>query len=84
MSEDGALIKIEVNMIGRGSLGNVRRVQLCDAAQEQFDVFCVMPLVSMAQLYGGKICAALDRQHPRDLFDVKFLLEDDGFSDEIK
>ncbi|MDH5731391.1 MAG: nucleotidyl transferase AbiEii/AbiGii toxin family protein [Gammaproteobacteria bacterium] len=84
VSEDGALIKIEVNMIGRGSLGNVRRVQLCDAAQEQFDVFCVMPLVSMAQLYGGKICAALDRQHPRDLFDVKFLLEDDGFSDEIK
>ena len=38
----------------------------------------------MGQLYGGKICAALDRQHPRDLFDVKYLLENEGFSEEIK
>ena len=51
---------------------------------EQFDVFCAMPLVSLAQLYGGKLCAALDRQHPRDLFDVKLLLENEGFTDEIK
>ncbi len=43
-----------------------------------------MNLVSLGQLYGGKICAALDRQHPRDLFDVKLLIENEGFSDEIK
>ena len=35
-------------------------------------------------MYGGKICAALDRQHPRDLFDIKYLLENEGFSNEIK
>ena len=29
-----------------------------------------MPLT---QLYGGKIAAALSRQHPRDLFDVKYM-----------
>lgn len=29
-----------------------------------------MPLT---QLYGGKIAAALSRQHPRDLFDVKYI-----------
>jgi len=26
-----------------------------------------------AELYGGKLCAALDRQHPRDLFDIMHL-----------
>lgn len=38
----------------------------------------------MVDLYGGKLCAALDRQHPRDLFDVKVLLENEGITDEIR
>jgi len=38
----------------------------------------------MADTYGGKICAALDRQHPRDLFDVKFLLENEGITTDVK
>lgn len=37
-----------------------------------------MQLLDQKELYAGKICAALDRQHPRDLFDVKALLEDTG------
>jgi len=37
-----------------------------------------MRLLDSRELYAGKLCAALDRQHPRDLFDVKALLEDDG------
>jgi hypothetical protein len=43
-----------------------------------------MAVVSFADLYAGKICAALDRQHPRDLFDVKLLLDNEGFSDELR
>lgn len=84
LDEHGVLIKIEVNMVGRGLLAKPHKVPLCDVAQEQFDAFCVMPLVPLAQLYGGKLCAALDRQHPRDLFDVKLLLDNEGFTDEIK
>jgi len=84
LDEHGVLIKIEVNMVGRGLLGQPNKAPLCEAAQEQFDAFCAMPLVPLAQLYGGKLCAALDRQHPRDLFDVKLLLENEGFTDEIK
>ncbi len=80
----GILIKIEVNMVSRGLLGEVFKAELCETAQEQFDAFCVMPVVPMSQLYGGKLCAALDRQHPRDLFDVKLLLENEGFTEEIK
>lgn len=57
---------------------------LCEKAQNEFDTFCTIPMVPVGQLYGGKICAALSRQHPRDLFDVKFLLDNEGFSEEIK
>ena len=57
---------------------------LCARAQNEFDAFCVIQVVPPGQLYGGKIRAALDRQHPRDLFDVKALLETEGFSDEIR
>jgi len=84
IDERGVIIKIEVNMVGRGVLGEVTRAELCEAAQERFDAFCAMPIVPLAQLYGGKICAALDRQHPRDLFDIKLLLDNEGFTEEIK
>lgn len=84
LDEHGTTIKIEVNMVGRGLLGEATKVPLCDKAQEEFDAFCVMPIVPLTQLYGGKLCAALDRQHPRDLFDVKLLLDNEGFTDEIK
>ncbi|MGI9229721.1 MAG: nucleotidyl transferase AbiEii/AbiGii toxin family protein [Gammaproteobacteria bacterium] len=77
-------IKIEVNQIRRGVLGKPSKLPLRDAVQDEFSVFCEMPIVPHGQLYGGKICAALDRQHPRDLFDVKYLLDDEGFTEEIK
>lgn len=84
LDEYGVLIKIEVKLVGRGLLGEPNKALLCEAAQERFDAFCAMPLVPLAQLYGGKLCAALDRQHPRDLFDVKLLFENEGFTDKIK
>ena len=41
-------------------------------------------VLSLQDLYGGKICAALDRQHPRDFFDIKLLLENEGLTEEIR
>jgi len=43
-----------------------------------------MQTLSFADLFGSKICAALDRQHPRDLFDVYFLLKNEGITEEIR
>jgi hypothetical protein len=40
--------------------------------------------VSFADLYAGKIVAAFDRQHPRDLFDVRGLLANEGVSDALR
>ena len=84
LDADGVLIKIEVNTVGRGLLGESSLRPLCDFAQSEFDVFCVVPIVPLAQLYGGKLCAALDRQHPRDLFDVKLLFDNEGLTDDIR
>jgi len=77
-------IKLEVNKEIRGTIESPQNLILCNKAQNDFDVFCAIQAVPFGQLYGGKICAALDRQHPRDLFDVKYLLDNEGFSDEIK
>ena len=80
----GVQIKVEVNTTMRGALDEPVLLTLCNRAQEAFDRFAEMRIMPQGQLYGGKICAALDRQHPRDLFDVKYMLEHYGFSDEIK
>lgn len=85
VEERGVQIKVEVNMVGRGVIDDTdNKMPLCELAQEQFDAFCAINVVPLAQLYGGKICAALDRQHPRDLFDIKLLLEENKYSEEIK
>lgn len=73
-------VKLEVNQINRGALHTADELTLCDKAQEEFDAFCAIQVIEEGQLYGGKICAALDRQHPRDLFDVKYFLENSEFS----
>ena len=70
----GRQIKIEVNQTKRGVVGGeVIREAVCDKAQDEFGLYCETDIVPMTQLYGGKIAAALSRQHPRDLFDVKYM-----------
>lgn len=80
----GAQIKIEVNTITRGSVEEPKLMRINKKAEAVFGRFAATGIVSFGELYGGKICAALDRQHPRDLFDVRLLLDNEGFSDEVK
>ena len=83
-STSEATVKIEVNQINRGLIGESRLMPLCENAQAEFDSFCEMSVVSAKQLWGGKVVAALDRQHPRDLFDINNLLTVTGFTEDIK
>ncbi len=46
--------------------------------------FAEVPVVSFEDLFAGKMMAALDRQHPRDLFDIKGLLENEGITNRLK
>lgn len=70
---DGATVKIEVNGTKRGIIGAVEDKMLCEKATKEFSMACKARTVSYSQLYGGKITAALSRQHPRDLFDCKYM-----------
>lgn len=83
VSKGGVHIKIELSPVLRGTVFEPVEREVCALVEDQFG-YAAVPLVSMPDLYGGKICAALDRQHPRDLFDVKLLLENEGLTDEIR
>ena len=67
---NGAEIKIEPNFILRGAVYPVRMLELSPKMSEIVRVSAEMQVLSFKELYGGKVCAALDRQHPRDLFDM--------------
>ncbi len=69
-------VKIEVNGIKRGIIGPTIEMPLCNKAQAEFGMYCKARIVPVGQLYGGKIAAALSRQHPRDLFDYNYMEPD--------
>ncbi|HMN25827.1 MAG TPA: nucleotidyl transferase AbiEii/AbiGii toxin family protein [Ignavibacteriaceae bacterium] len=77
---DGATVKVEPNTTIRGTVFPVVSKKLCTKAEEKFELSIAVNTLSLEDLYGGKICAALDRQHPRDLFDVKLLTESEGIT----
>ncbi len=79
-----ANIIIEPNLVLRGSVFDCEDNNLCQQAQDEFLLFCKVKTLSFADIYAGKICAALSRQHPRDLFDVKLLLENEGLTEKIR
>ena len=76
-------IKIELSPVLRGSVFPEGLREVTEKVEEQFG-YVEMQVVSIEDLYAGKLCAALDRQHPRDLFDVKFLLENEGLTDDLR
>ncbi|MGE3921078.1 MAG: nucleotidyl transferase AbiEii/AbiGii toxin family protein [Gammaproteobacteria bacterium] len=84
VSNHQATIKIEPNTVLRGSVFEPEIKELVEAAQAIFLQTQKVKTVSMADLYAGKICAALDRQHPRDLFDIKLLFENEGITTSIR
>lgn len=82
VQSDGVTIKIEVSPVLRGTVFPPVLRSVNAAVEERFG-FAEMQLVSEADLYAGKIAAALDRQHPRDLFDIHFLFANEGISDDL-
>jgi len=83
VARNGVQIKVELSPVLRGTVYEPRLMEVCEAVEEEFG-YVEVPVVALADLYAGKICAALDRQHPRDLFDVKWLLDNEGLTDEIR
>lgn len=82
-SRGQSIIKIEPNFILRGTVFPVRVLDICPEAEDLLG-YCRVNVLSRAELYGGKLCAALDRQHPRDLFDVAQFFARGGTVEDIK
>ncbi len=78
----GARTKIDVTPVLRGTVFPVSTRRLTARAEARYG-FLDMAVLDPADLYAGKIAAALDRQHPRDLFDARLLLADEGIGDRL-
>lgn len=76
-------VKIEVNFVFRGTVLPVQTLSLSKSTQSLFSKNIEVPSLAVSELYGSKLVAALDRQHPRDLFDVKKMYETYGLTSEI-
>jgi predicted nucleotidyltransferase component of viral defense system len=77
-------VKVEVNFVLRGTVHPIRSTSLTPKAKATLLADLELPVVSLEDLYGGKLVAALDRQHPSDLFDVMELFLHGGITPEIR
>jgi hypothetical protein len=77
-------VKIEVNFVMRGTVRPVRMASLTRTARDTLQADLEIPVVSLEDMYGGKLVAAMDRQHPRDLFDVMQLFAHGGITADIR
>jgi len=75
------LIKIEPNTVIRGTLLPPVEMSLSPLLAKEFGREMSVACVEKSELYAGKLCAALQRQHPRDLFDMQlYLAKDEGLT----
>lgn len=83
VSANGTQVKIEISPVLRGVVQHPSVMPVAEAVEDAFG-FAETTVVSFEDLYAGKLVAALDRQHPRDLFDIRDLLANEGLSDELR
>jgi predicted nucleotidyltransferase component of viral defense system len=79
---DGTEVKIETSPVTRGVVHNPERRAVSPTVENAFG-YAAVNVVSFEDLFGSKLHAAVDRQHPRDLFDVKLLYENEGLTDAL-
>ena len=76
-------VKIEVTPVLRGCVYQPEVRAVSAVVEERFG-FAAMQVVSFPDLYAGKLVAGLDRQHPRDLFDIAGLLSSEGVDEPLR
>lgn len=81
IEHQGSQVKVEVNVVFRGTVLPIERRTLTESTAEMFGAELELPVLATAELYGSKLVAAMDRQHPRDLFDVWQMFASEGLSD---
>ncbi len=84
VSNKEATIKVEPNFILRGAIFKPLLMATKDIIGRKFGKEVEARVLNFADIFGGKICATLDRQHPRDIFDIKYFLDNEGLTDNIR
>ncbi len=84
LNNQSVTVKIEPNPVLRGCIYKPEHRELSDRAYKTFERYVPMQILSFEDLYAGKLCAALDRQHPRDFFDIKLLFENEGMTEKLR
>jgi predicted nucleotidyltransferase component of viral defense system len=75
-------VQIETTPVMRGTVHPVRTMTVQPGVERAFG-FVEMQVLDFADLYAGKLAAALSRQHPRDLFDIQPLLDEGRLDDRL-
>jgi hypothetical protein len=75
-------VQIETTPVMRGTVHPVRTLTVQPSVERAFG-FVEMQVLDFADLYAGKLAAALSRQHPRDLFDIQPLLDEGRVDDRL-
>ena len=83
INTEGVQVKVEVSPVLRGVVYDPVLMPVTAAVEDQFG-YAETAVVSFEDLYAGKLVAALDRQHPRDIFDVRDLLANEGLTDRLR
>lgn len=76
-------VKVEVNHVFRGTLLPVTMKRLNKNARDLFTTEVSAPVLASEELYGSKSVAALDRQHPRDFFDIEQMFAETGLTSAV-
>jgi hypothetical protein len=83
VQRSGAQIKVKVTPVLCGTVFASEMRAVSPSVEDAYG-FAQIQVVSFADLFAGKIVAALDRQHPRDLFDIRDLLANEGINDDLR
>lgn len=83
VSSGDVSVKVEINFVFRGTLLPVHSRPLTPSTQKLFATNVTLPVLATEELYGSKLVAAMDRQHPRDIFDVLMMYESGGLKPEM-
>lgn len=77
------LVKVEVNHVFRGTVLSIQDISLSEKVSTAFTTELSIPSLVADELYASKLVAALDRQHPRDFFDIRNLQQSGNIPSEL-
>ncbi len=83
ISDGTSTVKVEINYVMRGTVYQVENTSITQAVQDEFRKRVTIPVLNKNELYASKFVAAMDRQHPRDLFDVYHFFQSENISEDM-